>query len=146
MQSREEIYIEKENVFLFIHWQHHSWAFFPRQEKTRSTVLNFSLMDIFPIPFFTFVSCDGIHSGFTIPFFKIEYFFEYVFIMRCDWFYHVSQVLCHVLNHRAVIHPRVMLATPVSPFSTYTKFFMFFFFFFPFFRHSSSLPIVSLIC
>ena len=83
-------------------------------------------MDIFPIPFLTFVSCDGIHCGFTISFFKIEY----VFIIRSDWFYHVSQVLCCVLNHRAVIHPRVMLATPVSPFSTYMKFFLFFFFFF----------------
>ena len=77
-----------------------------------SIVFNFPPMYIFPIPFFTFVSSDGTHSGFTIRFFKIEY----VFIMRSDWFYPVSQVLSCVLNHRAVNSPQGHVSSTCFPF------------------------------
>lgn len=80
----------------------HSSAFSPGKEKTISIVFSFS--PVFLIPFFTFVSSDGTHPGFSKLFFKMEY----IFLMRSDWFFPMSQIT------GLLIHPRVKLAATVS--------------------------------
>lgn len=106
----------------------HSSAFSPGKEKTISIVFSFS--PVFLIPFFTFVSSDGTHPGFSKLFFKMEY----IFLMRSDWFFPMSQIT------GLLIHPRVKLAATVSSWSTFgSNPFCFSFFYFSQLDISSSL-------
>lgn len=70
-------------------------------------------MAVFFIPFLTFISSDE-HTGFSIPFFKIEY----TFLMTSDWCLPNKQVCSCVSNLTAINLPQSHVSSAASPFST----------------------------